>query len=88
MSGVAGDEHAAGAVVPRHRDAQIPEADMLEFAVELEARDLVEQSFEVKVVARRVGGHRRMEKPADLRVDAPEKLPVSVELRVQHAIGG
>ena len=52
MRRVAGDEDAAVAVLARHHDAQVPEADVVELDLELEAGRLLQQAVEVEVVRR------------------------------------
>ncbi len=49
VRGVAGDEDAAGAIPLRHRHAQVPEADVIELAGELEAGDTVEERDKVEI---------------------------------------
>ncbi len=88
MRRVARDENAPLLVAFGHRDAQIPEADMIHFAGELESRGLIHHRKEIEVlVADCGGGHRRVEKPAFANVDSAEELPVSVQLRAHDAIG-
>ena len=42
VASIAGDEHAILAVAAGHHDAQVPEANVVELGVEVEARRLVE----------------------------------------------
>ena len=83
---VAGDEHAPLAVLAGDHDAQIPEANVVELGMKVEAGRLVQQGEEVEVVGGGVLGHRRVEEEALADVDAAEELPVALELRL-HAPG-
>ena len=58
VRGVAGDEHAAGAIGVGGGDAQIPETDMVERNVEFFAGGLMQQAVEVEIVLGRAGRHR------------------------------
>ena len=49
VRGIAGDEDAADPVAVRDREAQIPEADMLELDVELSAGGLVQRRRKSKL---------------------------------------
>ena len=60
---------------------------MIELASKFETRRLVEQRGKVEIIAGRVAGHGRMEKPAFFRIDAPEELPIAVQVRMQDPIG-
>ena len=64
MRGVAGNENAAGLVVLRHRDTQIPEPDIVEVAGEGKARGLLQQAVKIVIIPRGIGRHRRMKEPA------------------------
>src|SRR4051812_27822138 len=87
VRGVSGDEDAAVAVLARHHDAQVPEADVVKLDLELEARGFLQQAVEVEVVRLGVGRHRRMEEEALSHVDAAEELPVTLHLRLEHSEG-
>jgi hypothetical protein len=87
MRGVAGNEDAADLVSLGHRDAQIPEPDIIEVAGERETGDLLQQAVKVVIVPGRIGRHRRMEKPALADVDAAEELPIAAQIRIDDAIG-
>ena len=86
VGGVTGDEDAVRPIVLRHRQPQIPEADMVERAGELEAGDPVEQGGKVEIVPGGVVGHGCVEEPAFVRVDAAEELPVAVQVRMQDPV--
>ena len=81
VRGVAGDEHAADLIFLGDRDAQVPEADVVELAGELEAGGPLQQAVEVEIVARGVLRHRRVEEEALADVDAAEELPVALQVR-------
>src|SRR4029079_3902797 len=76
---IAGDEDAADLIVFRNRDAQVPEAHIIEFAREVETRSLLQQSVEIVIVAGRIGGHWRMEEKSFANVDAAEEPPISFQ---------
>ena len=78
MRGVAGNEDTAGLVSVGDGDAQIPEADIVEFAGERKACHVLKQAVKVVVFARGVGRHRRMKEPALADVDPPEELPIAL----------
>ena len=50
VRGIAGDEDAAHAVLIRDRDAQVPEADVLERDVEFIADRLMQEAAEIEIV--------------------------------------
>ena len=81
MRGVAGDEDAADLVVLGDRDAQIPEADVIEVAGEGKAGDFLQQAVKIVIVPGRIGRHRRMKEPALADVDAAEELPIAAASR-------
>ena len=88
MGGVAGDEHAVDLVILGDRDAQIPEADIIEVAGKWETGDFLQQPVKVVIVARGIGRNRGVEEPALADVDAAE-LPIARRDRgCMHAIGG
>ena len=83
---VAGDEDAARAICVRQCEAQVPEADMLEFNFELGADRLVEKRPEVEIVSRRPKRNRRMEEPGGAQVDTAKEAPVALQLRIEHVV--
>jgi hypothetical protein len=78
VGGIAGDEHAA--VGNGH--AQVPEPDMVEFAGEREAGDLLNQAMEIEIVLGGVGRNRGVEKPPLSHVDPAEELPIALQVRM------
>src|SRR5215475_10455849 len=86
VGGVAGDEDGPRAIAVGKREAQIPEADMLEADVELGAGRFVKQGLEIEVVARRARGNRGVEEPGAAQIDSSEKLPVAVKRGMQHVV--
>src|SRR5215471_998671 len=56
VGGIAGDEHAPDLVPVGDGDAQVPEADMVEFAGEVKAGDFLDQAMEIEIVRGGVGG--------------------------------
>ena len=50
VRGIAGDEGAPDLVPVGDGDAQVPEADVVEFAREVEAGDLLDQAVEIEIV--------------------------------------
>src|SRR5690606_33219060 len=68
--------------------AEVPETYVVELGAELKAGDLLEEAVEVEVVRGGVRRYGRVEEPALADVDASEELPVALEVRVEHAIGG
>ena len=87
VRGVAGDEHAADLVLLGDRDAQVPEADVVELGLERKAGRLLQQPVEIEIVPRGVLRHRRMEEEALADVDPAEELPVAVQVRVHRPVG-
>ena len=83
---IAGDEHAAGAILVGGGDAQVPKADMLDLDGELRTGSAVQQGSEVVIVLRRAGRHRGVEEPRAAEVDPAEELPIPAEIRMQHTI--
>src|SRR5262245_53108625 len=88
VRGISGDEDATDPVFVGDRNAQVPEAYIVELAFELESRRLLHEPEAVVVVLRGVVRHRRMKEEGILRVDPAEKPPVALELRVHRPIGG
>jgi hypothetical protein len=88
VSGIAGDEDAPDLIVFGHRDAQVPEPDMLELAGEREAGGVPDQGMEVVVVGPGVSRHRGVEEPTLADIDPAEELPVAFQRRVQRIVGG
>src|SRR6185437_808486 len=87
MRRVAGDEDAADAILVGDSDAQVPEPDMVEFALELEPCDAVEQAEEIVILARGAGRHGRVKEKTLADIDAAEELPIAFEFGPQHQIG-
>src|SRR5690242_13665111 len=88
VAGIAGDEYAPNTVLLRHLDAQIPETDVVELRFHWETRCLLQQFEEVVILTRCIARNWRMKEPPLAYVHSPEELPVAVQLRLQHAIGG
>ena len=86
VRGVAGDEHAADLVSLGDRDAQVPEADVVELGLERKARRLLQQAEEIEIVPRGVLRHRRVEEEALADIDAAEELPVALEVRMHRPV--
>src|SRR5262245_3914445 len=83
---IARDEGAVDLILLGDRDAQVPEANIIEIAGEREAGGTLQEAVDIIVVARCIGGYRRMEKPALLGIDATEELPVTIEVGMHHTI--
>jgi hypothetical protein len=62
VRGVAGDERPAGLILIGHRDAQVPEADVIVFSLEREAGHPFHQAVEVEILALGTARQRRVEK--------------------------
>ena len=88
MGGVARDEQTVRIVLVGHGHAQVPEPDVLEFAVEGGAHDLLEIAVKIEIVSRRALRHGRMEEPGLARVHPAEEAPVAVQLGMQHVEEG
>src|SRR5437773_1609203 len=86
VASIAGDEHATLAVLAGQHDAQVPEANVVELGMEVEARRLMEQSQEVEVVRRAVFGQGCMKEEPLAHVDAAEELPVALQLRLHDSV--
>jgi hypothetical protein len=82
VGGIAGDEHAARLVPVGNGHAQVPEPDMVEFAGEREAGDLLNQAMEIEIVLGGVGRNRGVEKPPLSHVDPAEELPIALQVRM------
>ncbi len=88
MGRVAGDEDATRVIGVRHRDPEVPEADMLQLEGDLRADRGAQQSGAVQRLARRAHRDRRVEEEGRAEVDAAEEAPVALQLRVEDAEEG
>ena len=86
VRGVAGDEDAPDAILIGDRDAQVPEADVLELDVEFLADRRMQIAAEIEIVLRGAERHRRMEEPGGAEIDAAEELPVALQVGMQHIV--
>src|SRR5579871_2461954 len=84
VGGVAGDEHSTLAVSIGDRDPQFPETNMLELDVELGTCRRKQVVSKIEIILRRIGRHGSVEKPGRAEVDATEKLPVTLQIGMQH----
>src|ERR1043165_2910374 len=82
------NEDAACPISVRYRDAKIPEPDVIEVTGKIESRRALDQSMNVEIVGAASPRPRRMKEPGLFVIDAPEELPVAVEVRMHHPIGG
>jgi hypothetical protein len=82
------DEDTAGPVRVGHLHPQVPEADVLDVAVEREPGGAVQQPGEVVSAHPRAPGDRGVEEELPAHVDPTEEHPVALQRRVQHAVGG
>src|SRR5579883_189616 len=87
VRGISGDEYATDPVSVGDRNAQVPEAHIVELALELESGRLLHESLKVVVIPRGVGRHRRVKEEGVLSVNPPEEPPVALERRVHCPIG-
>src|SRR5262249_45030897 len=74
VGGVAGDKHVAVPVAVRDGEAQVPEADIGQLAVEVGADDATQVSAKVEILRGRAGRNRGMKEPGLVGVDAAEEL--------------
>src|SRR5262249_38504694 len=88
VGGIAGEEDAAHLIFLCHRNTQIPEADIVELAGELEAGGLLQQPVKVVVFLGGVRRNRSVEEEPLTDVDPPEEPPEALQVRMQRTIGG
>ena len=88
VRGIAGDEDAADAVLIGDREAQVPEADVLELDVEFVADRLMQEAAEIEIVFCGAERHRRVKEPGGAEIDAAEELPVALQVGMQHIVEG
>src|ERR1700676_523450 len=86
VRGVAGDKDAPAAIVIGGGDAQIPEADVLEFDIELRAYRRKKAAAEIEIIPGGAERHRRMKEPGSAEIDAAEELPVALQIGMQHVV--
>ena len=86
VRGIAGDEDAPVAILIGDGDAQIPEADMLEFDIEFRADRRMQIAAEIEIVLGGAERHRRMEEPGGAEIDPAEELPVAFQVGMQHIV--
>src|SRR4051812_32468458 len=77
---IARDENAARAIALGERDAQVPEADVLDLPSEGKAGGALGETVKVEVVALGAERHRGMEEPAFADVYPAEEPPVALEV--------
>ncbi len=86
MRSVAGDEDIAVSIGVGEGDAQLPEADMLEFDRKIGADGAMQVVGEIEIVLCRAERDRRMEEPCRAEIHPPEKQPVTVQVGMQHVV--
>src|SRR5579864_3879049 len=83
---VPGDKDTAFAVLARHHDPQVPEADVIQLGMEINTSRVMQQAEKVKVVRARLGRNWGVKEEPLADVDATKELPVAFQLRLQHPI--
>ena len=86
VRGVAGNEDAAVSIRVGDGVAQLPEARIVDLAGEIEAGGRAQRRAEIEILALGVARDRRVEEEPLADIDAAEELPVTLEVRVQHAV--
>src|SRR4029450_10802055 len=84
VCGIPGDEDMSSPIRVGDREAQVPEADVLELDVERLPYGCVKVRAEVEVVGGRPGRDRGVEEPGIAEIDAAEELPVALKLGLQN----
>ena len=87
VRGIAGNEDAAAPIARGDRVAQLPEAGVLDLEGKRKTGGVEQRPAEIEIAARRLGRHRGVEEETFADIDTPEEFPVTVQVRVHHAIG-
>src|SRR5690242_4099783 len=87
VCGIARNEDATGAIGLSHRIAQLPEARVIDLAYKIETGGAAQGCAEVEALSLGVARHRSVEEETLPNVDAAEELPITLQIRMQHAIG-
>jgi hypothetical protein len=81
------DEYTPDPILVGHGDPQVPKPDVLEFGFELEPGGPIEERLEVETVRCSIRRDWSVEEPCLSNHDSPKEHPVSLQIRVEHAVG-